>query len=47
MKIGPFIFKTTLPILPTHPFLWQKYELSPLYSKISKTQPPYKVRVGI
>ena len=31
------LFKTTLPILPTPPFLWKKPE-PPLFSKMSKTQ---------
>ena len=42
MKIGPFIFKTTLPILPTYPSLWQKNELPPFIRKFRKLNLPIK-----
>ena len=46
MKISdtsPF-FKTTPPILATPPYLWEKSDppVPALFSKISKTQPPFK-----
>ena len=41
MKIShtPFA-KTTPPILPTPPFLWEGKSELPLFQKVLKTQPP-------
>ena len=37
MKISvPPFFKTTLPILPTHPFLWEKSETPLFLGKFQK-----------